>query len=235
MFIDDYYSRQGDRISFTRGQASAFAKGVADDFNPLHDEDAKLFCVPGDLLFSVILRHYGLSRHMDFTFSGMVVDGIDLVMPESGDSLEIDDTEGRHYLSVRRSGDNTRDASLIQELARSYVKFSGHTFPDILVPLLVEQGLMINPARPMVIYESMSIDLERLDFSTPVLETERNELVTDGKRGNVSLGFRFLAGGDVVGRGEKRMVLGGLRELDQQVVEQGVAEYRRLKAAYSPT
>jgi hypothetical protein len=84
----------------------------------------------------------------------------------------------------------------------------------------------------MVIYESMSIDLDRLDFSAPVLETERNELVTDGKRGNVSLGFRFLAGGDVVGRGEKRMVLGGLRELDQQVVEQSVAQYRRLKAAY---
>ena len=233
MFIDNYYSRHGDRISFTREQASAFAKGVADDFNPLHDEDAKRFCVPGDLLFSVILRHYGLSRHMDFTFSGMVVDGIDLVMPDAGDSLEIDDTEGRHYLSVRWSGDHTREASLIQELARSYVEFSGHTFPDILVPLLAEQQLMINPARPMVIYQSMSIDLERLDFSAPVLETDHNELVTDGKRGNVSLGFRFVADGDTVGRGEKRMVLGGLRELDQEVVEQAVADYRRLKADYS--
>jgi hypothetical protein len=232
MFVDKYYSQQGDRVSFTREQASAFAKGVADDFNPLHDVGAKRFCVPGDLLFSVILSHYGLSRHMDFTFSGMVVDGIDLVMPEAGESLAFDDTEGRHYLSVHRSGDNTRDASLIEELARSYVEFSGHTFPDILVPLLAEQQLMINPTRPMVMYESMRIDLERLDFSVPVLETERNELATDGKRGNVSLGFRFLAGGDVVGRGEKRMVLGGLRELDQQVVEQSVAQYHRLKAAY---
>ena len=113
MFIDNYFSRHGDRISFTREQASAFAKGVADDFNPLHDENAKRFCVPGDLLFSVILRHYGLSCHMDFTFSGMVVDGIDLVMPEAGDSLEIDDVDGRHYLSVRRSGENSRDAALI--------------------------------------------------------------------------------------------------------------------------
>jgi hypothetical protein len=148
--------------------------------------------------------------------------------------LEIDDTEGRHYLSVGRSGDNTRDVSLIEDLARSYVEFSGHTFPDILVPLLADQNLMINPARPMVIYESMRIDLDTLDLSSPSLETDCNDLVTDGKRGNVRLAFRFVDGGEVVGRGEKHMVLGGLRALEQQVVEESVAAYRQRRAAYSP-
>ena len=234
MFIDSYYRRQGDTISFTRDQASAFAKGVADDFNPLHDQDGKRFCVPGDLLFSVILSRYGLSRHMDFTFSGMVADGVNLVLPEPGECLQVDDTEGRHYLSVRRLGENTHDESLIQALVRSYVEFSGHTFPDILVPLLAEQQLMINPARPMVIYESMSIDLDTLDISAPSLEIDHNELVTDGKRGNVRLAFRFVVGSEVVGRGEKRLVLGGLREFERQVMEQGIAEYHQRKAAYAP-
>ncbi len=233
MFADNYYRQEGDRIAFTREQASAFAKGVADDFNPLHDVDAKRFCVPGDLLFSVILSRYGLSRHMDFTFSGMVVDGIDLVLPVAADVLEIDDTEGRHYLSVHRSGETTGETSLVESLARSYVEFSGHTFPDILVPLLAEQQLMINPARPMVIYQSMRIDLDTLDISAPTLETDRSELETDGKRGNVRLAFKVIAGGEVVGRGEKRMVLGGLRALDQQAMEQSVAEYRRLRETYA--
>ena len=45
MFIDQYYSEQDGTISFTREQGSEFAKRVADDFNPLHDADAKRFCI----------------------------------------------------------------------------------------------------------------------------------------------------------------------------------------------
>lgn len=232
MFIDSYYRLQDDRVSFTREQASDFAKSIADDFNPLHDAQAKRFCVPGDLLFSVILSQYGLSRRMEFTFSGMVVDGIDLLMPEEGNSLEIDDASGRHYLSVRRSGEVTREASLIQDLARSYVEFSGHTFPHILVPLLAEQGLMINPARPMVIYQSMIIELDTLDMASPRLAIDHNELTTEGKRGKARLMFDFFCGDKRVGRGEKHMVLGGLRDYDEDEVSRTVAEFNQRRVEY---
>ena len=85
----------------------------------------------------------------------------------------------------------------------------------------------------MVIYQSMSIDLDTLDISGPTLQSDHNELETDGKRGNVRLAFKVVAEGKVVGRGEKHMVLGGLRELDPPVVEQGVAQYRALREAYA--
>jgi len=45
MIIDEYYSEDPHGIRFSRQQASSFAKQVADDFNPLHDPDAKLFCL----------------------------------------------------------------------------------------------------------------------------------------------------------------------------------------------
>ena len=61
MFLDKYYSEVGTKVQFTRQQGSGFAKEIADDFNPLHDPDAKLFCVPGDLLFAIALAKYGLS------------------------------------------------------------------------------------------------------------------------------------------------------------------------------
>jgi len=51
MFIEQYCPIDSEKISFTRQQASDFAKQVADDFNPLHNVEAKRFCVPGDLLF----------------------------------------------------------------------------------------------------------------------------------------------------------------------------------------
>ena len=71
MFLDSYYSDNNGELSFTREQASHFAKRVAGDFNPLHDEDNKRFCVPGDLLFSVLLANVGLSQKMRFEFAGM--------------------------------------------------------------------------------------------------------------------------------------------------------------------
>ena len=235
MFIDSYYSQRDNRISFTREQGSAFAKTIADDFNPLHDADAKRFCVPGDLLVSVILGHYGLSRHMEFMFSGMVVDGVDLVLPEPDESLLLDDTDGRHYLSVHRRGENSCDESLVQQVALSYVEFSSHTFPDILVPLLEEQQLMINPARPIVIYQSMIIDLDTLDFTAPRLEIDHNELTTDGKRGNARLMFNFLAGDKLIGRGEKHVVLGGLLPYEELAANQTVSAFIERREAFSRT
>jgi hypothetical protein len=233
MFIDSYYSEQDGNITFTRDQGSDFAKRVADDFNPLHDAGASRFCIPGDLLFAIILSRYGLSRHMEFIFSGMVLEGIELVLPQPGNALNLDDIHGKHYLGVNRSGDITTDETLIHGLTRNYVEFSGHTFPHILVPLLAEQGLMINPNRPMVIYQSMVIDLDTLDMADPVLEIDHNELTTDGKRGNVSMAFNFLSAGQVVGRGEKHMVLGGLREYEEQAMTAAILRYNERKMAFA--
>lgn len=227
--IDQYYNRPDGCISFTREQGSKFAKNVACDFNPLHDEDAKRFCIPGDLLFSVILARYGISRHMEFVFSGMVVEGVELLLPEPSPELRLLDREGREYLTVKRSGESTRDEPLIQAITRAYVEFSGQTFPHILVPLLAEKGVMINPDRPMVIYASMIIDLDRLDIERPMLEPDHNRLEIDGKRGSLALAFNLCEGGEVVGRGRKHMLLSGLREYDEQVSRDTIARYDERK------
>ncbi|MAT92032.1 MAG: hypothetical protein CME59_05480 [Halioglobus sp.] len=233
MFIDDYFNEPGGRVCFTREQASGFAKHVADDFNPIHDIDSKRFCVPGDLLFAVMLAKYGVSQHMQFVFSGMVSDGVELVLPQPGPQLSICDAQGREYLQVQRGGGNSLDASLVENLTRSYVAFSGHTFPHILAPLLKEQQVMINPQRPMVIYQSMEIDLDTLDITAPTLVSERNELQIDGKRGAVLLAFRLMEGERVVGRGCKRMLMSGLRPFDDAAFEAGVSQYLAHKDAYA--
>ena len=46
MFLRGFYSIHEGNISIVAEQASMFAKEVAHDFNPLHDVDAKHFCVP---------------------------------------------------------------------------------------------------------------------------------------------------------------------------------------------
>ena len=234
MLIDQYYTFSNGHISFTREQGSNFAKQVADDFNPIHDPDARRFCIPGDLMFSIILAKYGLSRHMEFTFTGMVVDGIELLLPEAATELEINDTQGKQYLTIRRSGENIMDASLIDNLTSEYVQFSGHTFPHILVPLLAEQNVMINPGRPVVMYESMNIDLDRLDITAPGLEIDHNELAINGKRGEVKLVFNLVESGQIVGRGNKRMILSGLREYDKSVMDEAVSSLNQRKQDFVP-
>ncbi len=232
MFIDDYFSEPNGNICFTREQGSDFAKRVADDFNPLHDVDAKRFCIPGDLLFSVVLSKYGVSQHMEFVFSGMVVEGVELIFPAPASELVIRDAGEREYLRIERGGDTSTDETLVQNLTRSYVEFSGHTFPHILQPLLEAQNVMLNPARPMVIYESMSIDLDTLDTRAPELVSDHNELEIDGRRGAVLLAFNLLENGETVGRGRKRMLLSGLREHDGPAVAAAVAEYNERKRQF---
>ena len=232
MLIDQYYSAHDGKISFTREQGSNFAKQVADDFNPIHDPDSRRFCVPGDLMFSVILARYGLSRHMEFKFTGMVDETVELVLPEDTPELVISDSAGKQYLTIARSGENSLAAASIDALTRSYVEFSGHTFPHILVPLLAEQGVMINPDRPMVFYESMVIDMDRLDFETADLVIDRNDLAIAGKRGELQLAFNLVDAGEIIGRGKKRMVLGGLREYDQRVMDAAITSVDERKRQY---
>ena len=234
MFIDQFYQLNDGKLVFTREQGSNFAKQVADDFNPIHDIDARRFCIPGDLLFSIILSKYGLNQHMEFGFTGMVLDGIELLLPEAGAELEINDANGKQYLTIKRGGDNTVNSVLIDNLIRSYVEFSGHTFPDILVPLLAEQNVMISPDRPMVMYESMTIDLDRLDIESPLLEADYNDLKISGKRGEIELAFNLVESGEVVGRGKKRMILSGLREYDKQVMDDSVARLHQHKLDFLP-
>lgn len=233
MFIDQYFTETDGRIRFSREQGSRFAKEVADDFNPLHDADAKRFCIPGDLLFAVVLARYGLSQHMEFTFSGMVVEDTELLLPEPAGHLMIRDAEGKDYLDIVRGGENTTNEALIQSLTRSYVDFSGHTFPHILEPLLAGANVMMNPARPMVMYVSMTIDLDRLDVSDPVLEGGDHRIDIDGKRGSVELKFNLVENGDIVGRGAKRLILGGLREFDRAAMDAAIADFDNRKKAYS--
>lgn len=234
MFIEKYCSIDNEKISFTRQQGSDFAKQVADDFNPLHNITAKRFCVPGDLLFSIIIAKSGLHKEMSFNFSGMVNDGIELTFPnEIINNFDIVDNKDKTYLSVEASGDKTHCASLINALTKAYVDFSGHTFPDILVKLMTESNVMINPARPMIMYQCMKISLDRLDITSLTLKLSKTSLSIEGKRGDAWLEFDLISDGEVVGHGKKHMLLSGLRGYCSDTVKTMVTEYKNSKAAYN--
>ena len=72
-----------------------------------------------------------------------------------------------------------------------------------------------------------------IEFRGEQVETlSPNDLV---KRGEARLMFNFMAGERQVGRGEKKMVLGGLRPFEATVVKQTVDEFLILRQAYSPS
>ncbi|MEC8427150.1 MAG: DUF3581 family protein [Pseudomonadota bacterium] len=230
MQLTNYFNLDGSTINFTREQASDFAKGIADDFNPIHDIDAKRFCVPGDLLFAVTLYQQGLSEKMHVTFADMVGDGIDLSF-KSGEEedLNVVDDSAKVYLKLSHSGSTQSNSDAISQLIEEYVAFSGKTFPHVLVPLWKEQNVMVNPARPLVIYESMSLDMTDLSFKSIALEFTGSSLEVNGKRGNVSLQFEFKDGDKVIGTGEKRMILSGLKPYDQTAIDGLIDFYNERK------
>ncbi len=234
MFLDNYFSSKNGQISFSRKQASDFAKQMAGDYNPIHNEDAKRFCVPGDLLFSLALNRYGISQHMEFTFSGMVTDTVQLSFPEyPGNQLAITDNKDKEYLNMQREGDSVSDPVLIESLSRNYVAFSGTTFPHLLVPLMRDAGVMINPARPLVIYQKMILDFDSMDAHNVTLQDNgKTHLTADGKKGHACLSFDFVSEGKTIGHGEKHMVLSGLRDYDEEEMQGIIEYYEKLKLDY---
>ncbi len=228
MFLEQYFTQTADSVTISPLQASEFAKRVAQDFNPIHDVDAKRFCVPGDLLFALVLGHYGLCQKMQFKFEGMVGEGVSLCFPtDVGDEFPVCDSREKTYLRVSRQGDVSRCATQIESFVRSYVSFSGLNFVHVLVPMMREHGVMINPDRPLVIYESMAFELSTLDFDQVTLELVDSSLAIDGIRGDVRLQFALMSGGKSVGTGTKTLVMSGLRALEDTALDQMVQSYEQ--------
>ncbi len=233
MSIEKYYHLEHSKLSFTRLQASKFAKAVAGDFNPIHDPDSKRFCVPGDLLFAAIINHYGLRQVMGISFSGMVDDEVTLYLPEvKAREISIYDKKDKKYLDISTNGKLSKDEKLIDSLIRSYVEFSGHSFPDLLIPLLKQNNVMINTERPLIIYDHMRIALDTLDVDEIALKFTNSEFRIYGKRGDVALNFNFTSNGEIIGKGQKKMVLSGLREYQQEKIDLLVKWYNERKKKY---
>lgn len=243
MNLDQFQTRDGRGLSYSQQQASRFAKQVAGDFNPLHDIDSRRFCVPGDLLFVTLLSEYGVATRTDVEFSNMVDDQMRFELPaQVDDTFELVDSKGKSCLSLSLQGHRERDEAFISSLLQSYVKFSGKTFPDILVMLMKDNNVMINPARPLVIYKSMRVNLNdnaaavlaKSDDKELQLKLASTDMLIEGKKATATLNFELSVGDTKVGDGNKIMLLGGLREYDQEAIDAIVSQYNTWKEAYVP-
>lgn len=233
MFLDGFYERDGEAFRISRDQGSRFAKDVAGDFNPIHDLEARRFCVPGDLLFALVLAHYGLSASMRFRFENMLAADTPVYLPPSHDeTLQVRDDAGNSYLSVERAGSVIRDATLIERFVRHYVAFSGHNFPHYLKPLMANEGVMFNPQRPFVIYDQMAFELADTDMASPEVSLSDSSLTVNGRRGDARLDFAIHDRGARLGSGSKNLVISGLQPYDNDRMEQLVEAFHERRAAH---
>lgn len=236
MLLDEFHTCVDDRVLISADQASRFAKSIAGDFNPIHTPGARRFCVPGDLLFALTLERFGLSQHMSFRFLSMVGGDRPLTFTEHENGVvQVHDDDGKCCLEVERRGDVTHDSSVVEGFTRCYVAFSGKNFPHYLKPLMQQHGVMFNPRRPLVIYDSMGFSLDRLDALQPSLALSNSELIVVGKRGDVALEFAITADGLPVGVGAKKLVVSGLCAYNDTAMEEIVNEFYRLKAEHTGT
>jgi len=235
MSLKQFYNVENQQVNVKREQASLFAKSIAGDFNPLHDIEAKRFCVPGDLLFAVVLTELGVSQSMKFDFESMVTEQTIISFPESLQSeFSLRDQNDKSMMTVHSSGSTNDDADFIASLIEKYVQFSGRTFPEILIELMKSEGVMINPARPLVIYKDMVIEIERFAKGELSLEFSGTSMIVNGKKGSVKLEFDLFIDGQKIGHGTKDMVVSGLRPFEQDAVDKIVSDYNAVKQAYTP-
>ena len=227
MDVTDYCALERDGVRFAERDASRFAKGVAGDFNPIHDPGSRRFCVPGDLLFGVLLHRYGAFAESAVRFAGMLDAEVELALPAAleNEAVHLVDPRGREVLSFHGAGGEVGGRDFAARLAHEYVRFSGRTFPEILVPLMREAGMMISPERPLVIYKDMAFSIEAAPDGPIELSLADADLTLAGKKGVARLRFEIAAGGARIGEGEKNLVLGGLRPFDETAMASVVETY----------
>jgi len=233
-FLAPYHTEDADgRVFVTAEQASRFAKDVAGDHNPLHDAGSRRFCVPGDLLFALVLLRCGLSQYMAFHFRDMVGANEPVHIPATdAERFVVEDARGGAYLEVERAGGVATDGAVLEAFIREYVAFSGKTFPHYMIPVMRDQGVMFHPDRPLVIYDSMGLELDHLELERPRLELSDASLNVAGKRGEAIMQFDISAGDRPAGRGWKKLLISGLREYDEGRMESFAEEFYRRKQAY---
>lgn len=241
----DYCTLDERGVRFDEARASAFAKGVAGDFNPIHDVGSRRFCVPGDLLFALLLHRYGAREECAVRFASMLDAGVELPLPEAptvhgeSDALHLVDARGREVLGFFRAGEPLADGAFVAALCEEYVRFSGRTFPEILVGLMREAGQMINPERPLVIYKDMVLRIDAARAARlaararPTLALASNDLAVNGKKGLARLEFVIEAGGERLGAGEKNLVLGALKPFDETAMAAVIADYERRRLRWN--
>lgn len=227
MLLDSYHNKQDDKILISAAQASTFAKKECQDFNPIHNPDNKRFCVPGDLLFALALNEYGISESMSFTFTNMVGDNTPLIFPQNnGEKIIVTNEQGKSVLEIEQSGNTNRDPTLIESLIKNYVVFSGQNFPTLLMPLMEKHQVMFNPARPLVMYNSMNFEFDNLTLINPLhVALADSTLEVEQKRANEFLNFDIYDGDKIIGRGVKTVIVGGLKPYDHTAITEFSEKY----------
>lgn len=225
MFVENFYTQSGGKYSFSKQQGSDFAKEIAGDFNPLHDPENNRFCIPGDLLFSLSLSKFGISQNMTFDFQGMVSGDSEVHFVETAEQIKVVNDNEKSFLTVSRDGEINQEQAFVEALVRSYVAFSGKTFPHIIVELMKEEGVMVNPVKPMVIYDMMELGFAKFSQHRPEVVLKNSRFDVNGKRGMVIMNFDICANDEVIGHGEKQIIMSGLRPYDQEGIDVLVDNY----------
>jgi hypothetical protein len=91
---------------------------------------------------------------------------------------------------------------------------------------------MINTERPLVIYDHMRISLDTLDIDSVSLRLSESQFRLYGKRGDVALNYDLCCNDELVGKGQKKMVMSGLREYDQGKIDTLIETYNERKNRY---
>ena len=233
-FLSPYLRQLGQQtFTVSAEQGSRFAKQVAGDFNPIHHADSRRFVVPGDLLFAISLQQYGLHQQMSFQFLDLVAADTELTYASATEdgAAEVVNGNGKPVLGIEMAGNYYASAQLSEQLLKNYVAFSGQNFPHILVPLMREHQVMINPARPLVIYQSMSFELGTTDIENIEVQLAQTSLDVQGKRGDALLHFDLTDGSEVIGKGFKKLVLSGLRDYDEDQIQAMCDKYAASQVA----
>ncbi|HEY5715674.1 MAG TPA: DUF3581 family protein, partial [Psychromonas sp.] len=103
----------------------------------------------------------------------------------------------------------------------------------LLMPLMKKHNVMFNPARPLVMYNSMSFEFDNLSLDNPVnVKLADTYFEVEPKRANNFLHFDIADGERAIGRGIKKLVIAGLKPYEHDLITAFSDAYEARRAAF---
>jgi len=91
---------------------------------------------------------------------------------------------------------------------------------------------MFNLNRPLVIYESMTLSFDHLDFRQASVEMLEPKMEVNGKRASAYLHFQIKTGKNVVGTGFKKLAISVQNGYESEPMQAFVDDYLARKNDY---
>lgn len=217
-------------FKFNAVACDAYARNVVKDFNPIHNHLAKNYCVPGDLIFALMVERGGVHGSMRMDFLNRVGKDSEYIFVSGKAGMALLDRGNKVQAQLIGSGDASVCVKCISAVSDAVLSCTSSYFPYKMMRSLRAENLMLSGCRSLVILKSIEVNVSDLHFASDLTAVFcSSSLRHSGRRGTIDAHFQLVGGnGQVLGQVIKTALIIGIERFNGKRSAQYLENYESL-------